>query len=147
MEWRDFEGSQPDLATRIRRLFQGRRHHTMATIRRDGSPRLSGTEVEFVDGELRIGMMQGARRGIDLRRDSRVALHSQGIDPPPDNPSSWGGEAKISGRCFEGPTRQGAHCFRVDVAEAVLTTIANPPDHLIIQWWSREKGLDRFERR
>jgi hypothetical protein len=74
--WAEFETASPDLASRVRALLASRKHLTMATLRRDGSPRISGTEIEFADGQLRIGSMPGAVKALDLRRDPRVG-HSR----------------------------------------------------------------------
>ncbi|MBA3464363.1 MAG: pyridoxamine 5'-phosphate oxidase family protein, partial [Deltaproteobacteria bacterium] len=51
-------------------------HKTVATLRRDGSPRVSGTELTSYDGQLWLAGMPGALRFADLRRDPRFALHS-----------------------------------------------------------------------
>lgn len=122
----------------------------MATLRRDGSPRISGTEVEFAEGEIRLGMMHGARRALDLRRDPRVALHSQGVDPPEGDPGSWSGEAKISGQAIELEAPEaddGSHRFVVDIAAVVITRLGSPADHLVIESWRPGRGLVRYERR
>ncbi|GAB3342798.1 pyridoxamine 5'-phosphate oxidase family protein [Micromonospora halotolerans] len=75
--WSDLVASEPDFAARVRARFAVRKHGTMATLRRDGSPRISGTEFDFADdGQLRLGSMAGALKALDLRRDPRVALHS-----------------------------------------------------------------------
>ena len=50
--WTEFEAAQPEFAARVRSLMTTRKHLTMATLRADGSPRISGTEVEFAGGEL-----------------------------------------------------------------------------------------------
>lgn len=65
------------------RTFAVRKHATLATLRRDGSPRISGTEVVFDDeaGEIYLGMMPGSVKALDLRRDPRLALHSPTVDP------------------------------------------------------------------
>ena len=57
--WSDFETAQPEFAARVRKLFADHKHHTMATLRRDGAPRISGTEVDFTGGQLALGMMAG----------------------------------------------------------------------------------------
>ena len=67
-------------------------HKTLATLRRDGSPRISGIETAFRDGELWIGSMWQARKAHDLQRDPRFALHSGS-----DEPSDWKGDAKLAG--------------------------------------------------
>src|SRR5438128_2406736 len=66
--WAEFEAAEPEFAARVRKLMSTRKHLTMATLRRDGSPRISGTEVEFADGQLRLGSMPGAMKALDLRR-------------------------------------------------------------------------------
>jgi hypothetical protein len=74
--WADVELGAPDLADTVRRTFAIRKHATTATIQLDGAPRISGTEVQFADdGEIYLGMMPGAKRANDLRRDPRVAIH------------------------------------------------------------------------
>lgn len=149
--WNEFALAEPALAAEVSALFTTHKHHTMATIRRDGSPRISGTEVEFVDGELRLGMMLGSRRAADLRTDPRLAIHSHSVDPPSDDPSAWDGEAKLSGVAVDegqiGDGEQAADLFRVDVREIVFTRVGAPPDHLVISWWTPEQGLRRIERR
>ncbi len=141
--WKEFAQDQAAFAERVRRLFEAHKHHTMATLRRDGSPRISGTEVAFDDGELVLGIMAGARRAHDLRRDPRLALHSHTVDPPDDDPSSWSGDAKISGLGVEVTDQR----FRVDITEVVLTKVGSPADHLVIDSWHPDRGLERQERR
>jgi hypothetical protein len=146
--WQDFVDSAPEFASRVERLFTARKHHTMATLRNDGSPRISGTEVDFDEGQLLLGMMAGTRRAEDLRRDPRVAIHSQGVDPPEGDPGAWSGEAKLSGRAVElaaGP-EQASDRFRVDVVDVVLTRVGTPANHLVIERWSADGGLVRRER-
>ncbi len=90
--WSEFEAAAPALAARVRARLDAHTHKTLATVRGDGAPRISGTESEFADGELWIGSMWQARKARDLRRDPRFALHS-GSDDPPD----WAGDAKLAG--------------------------------------------------
>lgn len=94
--WADLTTADPDLAAAVRRCFAVGRHATMATLRHDGSPRISGTEVDFADdGGLHVAMMPGTRRAADLRRDPRLALHCPTLDPPEDAPEAWLGDAKV----------------------------------------------------
>ena len=74
--WAEFASAEPALASRVRQRFDIRKHKTPATLRKDGSPRISGIEVEFADGELFLGMMPGSRKLDDLERDPRLALHT-----------------------------------------------------------------------
>ena len=148
--WSDFVGAEAEFAERVRRLFDAHKHHTMATLRRDGSPRISGTEVRFEEGELFLGMMPGALRVLDLRRDPRLALHTHTVDTPEDNPASWCGDAKISGYGIEAEDEgrtDGSHRFRVVITEVVLIKVGNPADHLTIESWHPTGGLVRRQRR
>src|SRR5712691_13119008 len=99
--WAEFEAAEPDFALRVQKLMSARKHLTMATLRRDGSPRISGTEVEFADGVLQIGSMTGAVKAQDLQRDPRLAIHGPTEDPPEGAPAAWKGEAKIAGIATE----------------------------------------------
>src|SRR6516164_10487278 len=96
--WKDLEQAEPEFAARARRLFDAGRHKTIATLRADGSPRISGIECEFAGGELKFGSMPGARKGADLLRDPRFALHGATFHPLPGKETELPGEAKIAGR-------------------------------------------------
>lgn len=149
--WRALAAAEPDFAARVRRTFAVRKHATLATLRRDGSPRISGTEVEFDDaaGEVFLGSMPGALKALDLRRDDRLALHCPTEDPPQGDPSSWIGDGKISGTSVEvsDPDDDAPHRFRIDITEVVLTRVGEPADHLVIESWHPGCGLQRHERR
>src|SRR6201996_3182281 len=96
--WRDVEQAEPGFAQRVRALFDAHKHKTIATLRADGAPRISGIETEFQDGELTFGSMPNARKGHDLLRDPRFALHGATVDPVEGQEASWPGEVKIAGR-------------------------------------------------
>ena len=144
--WAEVEAAEPEFGNKARALFDAHKHKTMATIRRDGSPRISGTEMEFSDGEVFIGMMPTSVKFADLQRDPRVALHSSSEDPPQDDPSSWTGDAKIAGRAIEVPEEKFKR-FRIDITEVVLIRVGRPADHLVVESWHPGRGLVRRERR
>ena len=146
--WQEIVEQAPELATAARERFAVRKHCTMATLRADGSPRISGTEVQFADGQLWIGSMPRALKALDLRRDPRVALHSPTVDPTEDDPSAWPGEAKLAGRAVEVGSDDPAdtsHRFRIDIAELVLTRVSG--DALLIRSWHTGRGLQERVRR
>jgi hypothetical protein len=118
----------------------------MATLRRDGSPRISGTEIEFADGQLRIGSMPGAVKALDLRRDPRVAIHGPTDDPPEGSASGWKGEAKIAGNATEVDSGSAAHRFIIDIREAVITRLNERGDRLVVESWSPALGYRIVER-
>jgi hypothetical protein len=143
--WQEFAEATPEFARRVEGLFAAHKHHTMATLRKDGAPRISGTEVEFDSGELCLGMMPATLRAADLRRDPRLAIHSHSIDPPDGDPGAWSGEAKLSGRAEELVDHEReSDRFRVDIEQAVLTRIES--GQLVIETWGPDHGLVRRQR-
>jgi hypothetical protein len=159
--WKDFAQAEPDFAGRIKARFDSHKHKMMATLRKDGSPRLSGIEATFADGQLWLGMMPESRKALDLRRDPRLALHAASLDP-----NMTDGDAKLAGRASEhtGDDTKTAfantlgeagqempegpfHLFSVDIQEAVLIRLGEPADHLVIETWREGQGLTRTERR
>ena len=147
--WQDVERAVPEFAQRVRGLFDVRRHKTIATVRADGSPRISGIEAAFEDGELVFGSMPNARKGADLRRDPRFALHSATVDPVEGSEAQWPGEAKISGRAiYAGPSTEApeADRFCADIAEVVHTHLNEEATKLVVEWWTPTQGLRRIER-
>jgi len=90
--WEEFAREAPELAAAVRARFTATKHHVLATLRRDGSPRVSGTEVDFRGADLTLGSMSGARKASDLRRDGRFALHAN-----PGDGSMAFGDAKLAG--------------------------------------------------
>jgi hypothetical protein len=141
--WSTVEQQAPELAARVRGCFDVRKHCTMATLRADGSPRISGTEVQWEDGDLWIGSMPGAVKARDLQRDDRVAIHSPTVDPPEGRESAWAGEAKVAGRAVEVPS-EGAHRFRIEVTEVVHTAVDG--DALLITSWHEGRGVTTARR-
>jgi hypothetical protein len=159
--WQQVIGEAPALAAAAEERFGAHRHTMLATLRRDGSPRLSGIEATFTSGELFLGMMPDSRKGADLRRDPRLALHSGSPDPDDGDPSAWVGDAKLSGRAIEvidpevirlfvGEQAQmppgSFDLFRVDVQELTTIRVGEPADHLVIETWRQGQGVQRIER-
>jgi hypothetical protein len=160
--WQEIEAAVPDLAAAVRAAFDAHKHKVLATVRADGSPRVSGNEVTFKDGDVWLGMMLRSVKALDLLRDPRLAVHSATADAELKL-----GDAKMSGRAVEetdpetirrfgsdsGEEHDGQqpaeefHLFRVDVSEISIVRIGDPPDHLVIESWSPAAGYRRTERR
>jgi hypothetical protein len=152
--WSDFEAAAPELAERVRARLDAHTHKTLATIRRDGSPRISGTETEFADGELWIGSMWQALKARDLQRDPRFALHSGS-----DEPAQWAGDAKLAGVADEitDPERVRAihgdkapsgpsHLFRLDLREVSTVGLDEQRNAIVIEVWTPERGIRTIKR-
>lgn len=149
--WGEFEAFEPEMARRVRQLFTVGRHKTIATLRADGSPRISGIECEFENGQLTFGSMGGSRKTADLHRDPRFALHGPTVDPVEGREASWPGEAKISGRAVPaGAIRaEGAppgERFVADIAEVVVVRLDEEATRLVIEWWTPRGGRRLVER-
>jgi len=157
--WSEVTEAAPELAERVKERFQVHGLGVMATLRADGSPRLSGIEPLFALDELWLGMMDGSRKAADLLRDPRLALHNASEDKQVLN-----GDAKISGRAlvindeeaferynraFQGETGYSPpppyHLFKVDVTE--ISFLRPAGDHLVIEWWREGGPVHRVERR
>ncbi|WP_046469043.1 pyridoxamine 5'-phosphate oxidase family protein [Allosalinactinospora lopnorensis] len=149
--WRQFADEAPDLAAAVRARFEAAKHHVLATLRKDGAPRVSGTEVSYHGPDLAIGSMPGALKARDLQRDGRFGLHAN-----PGDGSMEGGDAKISGIAVEvtdpaelaeyamdappGPF----HLFRLLLTDAVVTSVEE--DRLVIRAWRPGRGVTEFRR-
>lgn len=152
--WNVIELAEPDFAGRVRQMFEAGRHKTIATIRADGSPRISGIECEFADGELRFGSMTGARKGADLTRDARFALHGPTVHPVEGREGEWPGEAKIAGRVVltgsvvaDGSDDQpDGDMFVADIVEVVITCLNAEATKLVVESWTPARGLRSVER-
>lgn len=140
--WSEFEAQAPELAARVRERLDAHGHKTIATIRRDGSPRISGTETEFSDGELWIGSMRDALKARDLQRDPRFALHTASEDP-----EIWTGDAKLAGVADEvSAADASSHRFRLDLREVSTVGLDEARKHLIIEVWKPGEGVRRIKR-
>ena len=147
--WAQLEADAPRFAERVRKVFQAGTNKTMATIKRDGSPRISGTELEFTDaGAISLGMMPDSVKLRDVMRDPRVALHSPTLEPPAD-PDDWLGDGKLSGVLVEvAPPAEGAFpnagYFELDITEAVLTYVSGKL--LVVESWHPGRGWEKISR-
>ncbi len=152
----DVESEEPEFAARVRAAFDAHRHKILATLRRDGAPRVSGIEASLTGGELWLAGMKESVKFIDLRRDPRMALHSGS-----DVPDRWSADAKVSGRAVEVtdagertrfatgagiPDDGSFELFRVELDQVVLTAVSDAKDSLVISSWRPGRGLTRTQR-
>jgi hypothetical protein len=159
--WKDAYAEAPELATAVRQRFEATGLGFLATLRADGSPRISGIEPSFWNEDVWLGMMWDSRKALDLRRDARLSVHAASIDKQVE-----AGDARISGRGIEvdddaiklalgaalaektefDPNEHGPwHLFKVDVEEVYFLKPGG--DHLVLEWWTPSGGRRRIERR
>ncbi|MFF4586850.1 pyridoxamine 5'-phosphate oxidase family protein [Streptomyces sp. NPDC001388] len=153
--WAAFAAAEPDLAKTVEERFSAFTHHVLATLRKDGSPRTTGLEVRFWDGELWLGMMPGSVKALDLRRDPRFALQAN----PGEGTGMGGGDVRVAGRAVEvdDPRIKGGyvkeveppepfHLFRTELTEVVRTRVEDDT-YLVVQVWKPGEALRVVRRR
>lgn len=157
--WNDVTKAAPEIAKQAQARIEATGLGFIATLRKDGFPRVSGIEPLFQGGELWLGMMPNSLKGRDLERDPRFSLHNASVDKEVKE-----GDVKITGRALEvvdEPTRSkfrddvkartgfdvGAdfYLFRADVKE--VATVRPGGEVLIIESWGEGEEPKRIERK
>ncbi|WP_427920470.1 pyridoxamine 5'-phosphate oxidase family protein [Streptomyces sp. cg40] len=152
--WATFTAAEPELAATVEERFGAFTHHILATLRKDGSPRTTGLEVRFLDGELWLGMMPDSLKAADLRRDARFALQAN----PGPGTEMGGGDVRVSGRAVEvtdagvkGAYRKEVeppepfHLFRTELTEVVRTYVEDEK-YLVVQVWKPGEPVRTLKR-
>ncbi|MFG3248334.1 pyridoxamine 5'-phosphate oxidase family protein [Streptomyces sp. NPDC048187] len=143
VNWAGFAAAEPALAGTVEARFGAHTHHVLATLRKDGSPRTTGLEVRFLNGELWLGMMPGSLKALDLRRDARFALQAN----PGSGADLGGGDVRIAGRAVEveDPAVKAGyvkeveppepfHLFRTELTEVVRISVEDDA-YLVVEIW------------
>ena len=147
--WAEFEQAHPTLARRVLARYESHRHAILATLRADGSPRLSGMEAPIRSGHLWLAMTPGSYKAADLARDPRFSVHSA-----PDTEDLPEGDARIDGIAMPADATLQAefvagHRHRIEdpsmmvlhtalIQRVVLVRVAG--DSLLIESWTPAKG-------
>jgi hypothetical protein len=148
----EVESTEPRFAARVRASFDAHAHKFLATLRPDGSPRISGIEMKFVAGEPWLAGMPGSVKFTDLRRDPRFALHSGSSEP-----DAFEADPKLSGRATAvtddeerrhyaaaagvPAEHMGFELFRVELEQVVLVALDDEKTALLISSWRPGRGL------
>jgi hypothetical protein len=159
--WSAFEQAAPDLAKEVQDRLEATGLGLLATVRRDGYPRISPVEPSIFRGELWIGMMDASLKARDLQRDPRLALHAATVDKRVSD-----GDVKLTGRAIEvtdadekrrftsdfseandyGPDEDDTfHLFKVELVD--VSRLTPEDDHLVIESWRPGQEVKRIERR
>lgn len=154
-----FLEAAPQIAEPMSHRFRAAGLGILATVRPDGSPRVSPVELMFVGDGLHIGMMPGSRKYGDVRRDGRVSLLTAVADR-----HDLGGEGKVFGRLRELGSDEADDVLRAGATAAGLDADAlagSPVFELLVEaaawqrvegesWvsstWSPVHGARRYER-
>jgi hypothetical protein len=171
VDWATFAAEAPELERDVTPLLLRARHHVLATLRADGSPRVSGTEVQFVGSELVAGCPADSVKARDVSRDGRFALHTN-----PGDHSMEGGDAKLAGVAglhTDGPLlhalmdqltaehgddlgrsddvrtdeqMDGVALLRLGLTQVTHTAIHPDGDRLVVRTWHPGRGVVTVER-
>jgi hypothetical protein len=76
MRWSELETRQPRLAELGRRRLLAPGVVLVATVRRDGTPRVSPVEPYLMDDDLWLSMLWQSTKAKDLTHDPRILVHS-----------------------------------------------------------------------
>lgn len=154
--WTQFTSEAPELAERVHERFTANLHQVLATLRPDGSPRLSGIEIHFHGDDLWLGSMPGSAKGRDLGRDPRFALHSAPLEEDLQR-----GDATLDGTAerhedlavwraitahLDGPEPEtlAGELYRLDLKRASLVHVEG--DTLVVESWRPGRRPTRTER-
>src|SRR3954468_13007032 len=150
MRWDDLHAQQPRLGAVAKDRLLGPGVVLVATIRRDGTPRLSPVEPFVLDGDLWLSMLLGSLKATDLHRDPRVLVHSVVTGPNGED-----GELKLRGTAVAAddqdtqqryadavaaalpwsPEVGRFHLFRIDVDEVTYIRYDNESgDQYLVRW-------------
>lgn len=159
MRWSDLQDQQPRLGAIAHDRLVAPGVLLVATVRRDGTPRLSPVEPFVLDGDLWLSMLLGSLKAADLLRDPRVLVHS--IVTGPDGGE---GEIKLRGTAEEVPddARQRRyadavaaalpwtpevgrfHLFRVEVGDVTYVRYDNASgDQYLVRWPAGTESVRR----
>ena len=156
MRWDEFAVACPEIAQLGEERLRAKELCLVGTLRKNGWPRISPVEPEFVDGELMLGMMWRSPKALDLLRDPRLVVHSvvsersgkegdfklyaRGVAiEDPERRAAY--RASIKARIDWEPDEPNFHIFAVDVESAGFVTFAEPRHGLA---WDPDAGLRRW---
>jgi hypothetical protein len=156
MRWEEFVAAAPELAALGEERLRQRELCLLGTLRRNGFPRISPVEPDFVDGELMLGMMWRSPKALDLLRDPRCVVHSivsrrdgdegdfklygRGV-PVEDAERRTGYRATIKARIDWEPDEPNYNLFAIDVDSAGFVIFGGERYGLA---WDPQRGLRRW---
>jgi Pyridoxamine 5'-phosphate oxidase len=151
MTWRELELAAPEIAEPGKARLDETRVALLATLRKDGSPRISPVEPFFAEGHLLFGAMAWTLKARDLDRDPRCTLHSAITGPNEGEP-----ELKLYARAIEADDdlraasasgwwtdqpHDAARVFSLSIEEAAFVTWDYEAGEMTVKRWSQKTGL------
>jgi hypothetical protein len=119
--WNEFAAQAPHIAeVFVRRHTATGNLCLLATLRADGSPRISPMEPRIFEGQLVLVGMPGTTKFRDLGRDPRFCLHTATVDPHVAD-----GDAKLWGRAVNNDDEAFHARWATDLFEATGFDLRN----------------------
>ena len=165
--WTEFSEEAPEIAEMAERRLVATGLMMLATLRRDGFPRISpvepvvaGDRLVLHDDRLWLAMMVDSTKSRDLRRDGRCALHTATADKQVSqgDVKLWGIAtavtdpdtlARFSDDIFESVGYRfevgSFDAFDVDLMGASSVSVAD--DVMYVKTWKPGKGVTVSEKR
>jgi Pyridoxamine 5'-phosphate oxidase len=156
MNWRDLETAAPEIAHLGGERLEQARVALLATLRKDGSPRISPVEPFLTQGQLIFGAMSWSLKTRDLLRDPRCVLHSAVTGP-----DAGEGELKLYGRATEADEEirngcrdgwwlerppEAATVFALTIEQATFISWDTERGRMTVRRWSPQRGFTKTER-
>jgi len=159
VRWDEFAAAAPELGSLGEERLRRSGLCLVGTLRRNGWPRITPVEPDFVEGELMLGMMWRSPKALDLLRDPRCVVHSvisrregdegdfklygraRQVDDP-DVRARY--RATIKARIGWEPTEPNYHLFAIEADSAGFVVFGRDRYTLA---WDPDRGLRRKEQR
>jgi hypothetical protein len=161
VRWADFEEAAPELAALGRERIERFGFVFLATIRKDGGPRVNPVEAHFVEGELTHAMMTASVKALDLVRDPRAYLHTPILSaasgepgefkartwalPVVDDPMRGAIQDTVAERAGWRPPDDWRY-FTLDLESAAFHDYDAAAEVHVVKRWTPERGYEAFTR-
>jgi hypothetical protein len=165
--WTEFAVEAPEIAELTERRLVATGLMMLATLRRDGFPRISPVEPTIGDGRLTLhddrlwsGMMPASTKSRDLQRDGRFAIHTATADKmvAEGDAKLWGVATRVTdhdtlARLADDIFVSVGHRFEVGEFDAFdfdllgASSVAVHDDALWVTTWRPGKGVTVTEKR
>ena len=140
MNWQEFAQQDPESAALGQERLEPHGLVMVATLLKNGWPRISPVEPLFFNAQLYLGMMWRSQKALDLLRDPRCRVHNAVSDR-----MATDGEFKVYGRALDitnpeerqeylkalfqkngdQPVGHEFHCFAIDIKSAAANTLVD----------------------
>src|SRR6266536_1160800 len=125
MRWEEFVEACPEIGSVAQQRFERDQLVLLGTVSRDGWPRISPCELDFVQGELLMGMMWRSPKALDLLRGSPLVVHSVQADRRATEP-----DIKLMGRGVDVADPADREAFREAIRRRIDWAPEEPNYHL-----------------